>query len=370
MAYCDVLVVGGGAAGLALAWRLAQRGQQVAVLDSGAAGGASPAAAGMLAPLAEARSDTPFVRLGLDSLALYPLFLEELRAASGLGIGLAGPGMLRVAQTKPEADTLRDALAWQQTLGLPLEWLDRANLLRREPALAPGLVGAVYSPCEQHVTPRLLVEALRLACARAGVVTHADTRLETLAAHGSRVMQAVTPTFSLGCGQLVLAAGAWMGSLGDILGLSLPVVPLRGQALTLTAPLLLPFSHTIYGTGGYLVPRADGRIVVGATEEQAGFDASTTTTGLDGLRAMASRLVPLTANLAGHEHWAGLRPVTPDGLPLLGRAPGWDNVFLAGGHGRNGILLAPLTAQWMTGLVLDEAVPPAEVDPARFGCPL
>lgn len=367
MVHCDVLVVGGGVVGLSLAWRLAQRGARVAVLDAGTAGGASPAAAGMLAPLAEAHSCTAFVRLGLDSLALYPLFLEELREASGLDIRVAGPGMLRVAQNEQEADTLRNALAWQQTLGLPLEWLNTADALRREPALSSHSVGAVHSPREQHVTPRGLLEALRLACSHAGVVIHTDTRLRTLATQGQRVMQAVTPTLTLGCDRIVLAAGTWMAELGTQLGLSLPIIPLRGQALTLAAPPPLPLSHTIYSAQGYLVPRAEGHIVVGATEEHAGFDASATPSGRDGLRAMAAALVPLTACLPLLKHWAGLRPVTPDGLPLLGRAPRWDNVFLAGGHGRNGILLTPFTAQLMTELMLDNTLSPAEVDPNRFG---
>lgn len=366
MAHCDVLVVGGGIVGLSLAWRLAQAGRQVVVLDAGAAGGASRAAAGMLAPLAEARALTPFVQLGLDSLALYPAFLQDLRAASGLDIHAQGPGMLRVAQTPPEADALCQSLAWQQSLGLPLEWLSPADARRREPTLTPGVAGVVYSPNEQHVPPRLLVDALRRACTHAGVAVHSDS-LDTVQTHGTRVTQAVLPSASIACGQLVIAAGAWTGALGEMLALSPPITPLRGQALTLDTSLPLPFAHTIYAVGGYLVPRTEGRILVGATEERAGFDAATTVPGLDGLRAMAAALVPLTARLPLCEHWAGLRPVSPDGLPLLGRAAGWDNVFLAAGHGRNGILLTPLTAQWMTDLLLHDTLPPAAVSPARFG---
>ncbi len=366
MAHCDVLVAGGGVVGLSLAWRLAQRGQQVVVLEAGTAGGASWAAAGMLAPLAEARSCNAFVRLGLDSLALYPDFLKELSDASGLAIAPAGPGMLRVAQTRHEADTLHQALTWQQTLGLPLEWLDTADALQREPALLSTLVGAVYSPREQQITPRRLLDALRAACLHAGVVIHANSCLETIVTHGQRATGAVVSTLSLDCGQLVLAAGVWIDRAAGRLGISLPVTPLRGQALTLDTGLPLPLAHTIYGTQGYLVPRASGQIVVGATEEHAGFDAAPTPDGRNGLRAMASRLVPLTAQLPLHEHWAGLRPVTPDGLPLLGRAPHWDNVFLAGGHGRNGILLTPITAQLMTRTLLDSTPPPAALSPTRF----
>jgi len=366
MAHCDVLIVGGGVVGLSLAWRLAQRGRQVAVLDAGAAGQASRAAAGMLAPLAEAHAPGPSVQFGLESLALYPVFCQELRDASGLEIAAVGPGMLRVAQTPHEAETLHQALEWQQTLGLPLAWLDGAKALRREPALSSQIVGAVYSPREQHVTPRLLLEALRRACRCAGVAFYAAFHMDKFRTDGVRVTGAVLPSVTLECSQMVVAAGAWSGQFGGDLAPPLPVTPLRGQALTLDAGLPLPFSHTIYGTQGYLVPRTEGQIVVGATEEQTGFDAATTTGGMDGLRAMASRLVPSTANLALQEHWAGLRPVTPDGLPLLGRAANWDNVFLAAGHGRNGILLTPLTALLMTELLLNNTPPPAGLSPTRF----
>jgi len=367
MAACDVLVVGGGVVGLSLAWRLAQRALRVVVLDAGSPGGASWAAAGMLAPLAEARSCTAFVRLGLDSLALYPDFLKELSDASGLEIAPVGPGMLRMARTEHEADTLHQALEWQQTLGLPLEWLDRADVLRREPALSPDIGGAVYSPREQHVTPRRLLDVLRLACRSTGVIIHTDAPVSDFNTQGQRVTGAVSLSQTITCDQIVLAAGAWIGKFAAELGILLPVTPLRGQAMTLDTPLPLPFSHTIYGTQGYLVPRSEGRIVVGATEEHAGFDAALTPDGMAGLRAMASGLAPLTASLPLHEHWAGLRPVTPDGLPLLGRAPQWDNVFLAGGHGRNGILLTPITAHLMTRVLLDNNPPPAEVAPGRFG---
>lgn len=367
MAHCDILVVGGGVVGLSLAWRLAQRGQSVAVVDASAPGRASRAAAGMLAPLAEARSFNPFVLYALESLALYSGFLEELSEASGLEIAPAGPGMLRVAQTQSEANTLRDALAWQRTLGLPLEWLGGAEALRREPVLSSHILGAVYSPREQHVTPRLLLDALHLACVRSNVCTYPTFRLDNIRTCGRRVTEAVLPTLTLECDRMVIAAGAWTGQFGGDMAHPLPVTPLRGQALTLDTALPLPFSHTIYGSRGYLVPRSEGRIVVGATEEHAGFDAATTPQGREGLRAMASSLVPLTAHLPVHEHWAGLRPVTPDGLPLLGRAANWDNVFFAAGHGRNGILLTPITAQLMTQVLLDSAPIPAEVDLARFG---
>ena len=165
----------------------------------------------------------------------------------------------------------------------------------------------------------------------------------------------------------VLAAGAWTPALGKWLGFDIPVTPLRGQILALGPQSPAPFSHTIYTHGPYLVPRADGRIVAGATEEWAGFAVATDDAAITGLRAEASALVPVLADWPLHSAWAGLRPVSADGLPLLGRVPGWDNVHVATGHGRNGILLTPITGALMADHLLHDASLPGAFDPARFG---
>lgn len=363
----DFLILGGGVVGLSIAYFLSRQGASVTVLDAGEPGQASPAAAGMLAPLAEASKPGPFLDLALDSLRRYPAFAAALRDAGGQDLHIQGPGMLRVARTDAEEAGLCRALSWQPPLGLPLYRLTGAEAHRLEPGLSPTVQAAVLSPAEKHVEPRLLLAALSAACRAQGaeiVSAFAAIGLEASAGRARAVLSAsARHTF----GTLVLAAGAWSHALAQRLGFDVPVTPLRGQILALGPQSPAPISHTLYTHGAYLVPRADGRIVAGATEEWAGFAVATDDAAIRGLRAEASALAPALADWPLHSAWAGLRPVSADGLPLLGRLPGWDNVHLATGHGRNGILLAPVTGALMADALLHDAPLPAAFDPARFG---
>jgi glycine oxidase len=361
----DVVVVGGGIIGLSLAWQLAREGVSVVVLERGQIGGqATGAAAGMLAPLAEAREPSPFVALALASLHLYPGIAAALHEAIGLDVELRGPGMLRVALTDGEAEALRQEWAWQREAGLRMEWLTGQEARRLEPALAPEVRAAIFSPEERHVEPRRLVRAWGLAAAARGVRVRegtAATGFETRrggadrSAPGSaanRVTAVLTGETRTPCGALVVAGGAWSGEVAGCLGARLPVFPVRGQILAL-ACLPPPVRHTIYTHTGYLVPKADGRIVVGATEDRAGFDARPTASGMGRLLTMAPALAPALAEAPFESAWAGLRPATADRLPLLGPLPGWENVVLATGHYRNGILLAPITAERLAEYIVN-----------------
>ena len=366
MAASDFLILGGGVIGLSVAYHLSFQGVSVTVLDANEPGQASSAAAGMLAPLAEASEPGPFLDLALDSLRHYPAFAAALRDAGGADVSLQGPGMLRVARTEAEDAALCRALSWQPPLGLPLHRLTGADARRLEPGLGGNVQAAVLSPAEKHVEPRLLLAALTAACRAQGVEINARspaTRLETAAGRAHAILCGPARyTFET----LVIAAGAWSRALGQQLAFDIPVAPLRGQILALGPQSPAPFSHTLYTHGAYLVPRADGRIVAGATEEWAGFAITTDDAAIAGLRAEASALVPALADWPLQSAWAGLRPVSADGLPLLGRVPGWDNVHLATGHGRNGILLTPITGALMADHLLHDAPLPAAFDPARF----
>ena len=298
--------------------------------------------------------------------AAIPDFVDALCEDSELELDICGPGMLRVARTDEEESALCRALSWQTSLGLPLHRLTGSEVRRLEPAAAENIQSAILSPAERHIEPRRLLSALQSACCRQNVRLLSNgpaIRLETAAGCATAVR---TDEARYSFGTLVIAGGAWSGSLGQQLGLTLPVTPLRGQILALGPRLPSSLRHTLYTHGAYLVPRADGRIVVGATEEWAGFEAETTDAGIDGLHADAARLAPLLAEWPLHGAWAGLRPVSPDGLPLLGRAPGWENVHIATGHGRNGILLTPITGSLMASAILHNAPLPAAFDPARF----
>lgn len=364
----DVVVIGGGVVGLSIAFALAAERVSVMVLDAGALGQASAAAAGMLAPLAEARREGPFVPLAVESLRLWPLFVDQLREETKTALRIAGPGMLRVAQTSAEEAALCAALDWQRGFGLPLHHLDAAEVHALEPALDTSVCGGVLSPLERHVEPRLLLQALRSACVRRGVVISPET-VTDFETGGSRVQAVQTEKTRISGGAYVITSGAWSEALGPALGVRFPIHPLRGQMLALGPLHPLPFKHTLYAQGGYLVPRTDDRVIAGATEELAGFNAQTTDAGIESLAAMAAALVPSLSTASQHSIWAGLRPVSADGLPLLGRLPGWDNIHVAAGHGRNGILLTPLTGRLMAGHLLQDAAIPLALAPARFDNP-
>ena len=362
----DVVIIGGGVIGLSVAYALAREGTSVTVLDAGLPGQASSAAAGMLAPLAESGRPGPFVRMALDSLRRWPSFVARLREDVETPLGILGPGMLRVARTEAEEEALCAALDWQTPLGLPLHRLGGAEVRALEPAIGPGVRGAVLSPRERHVEPRVLLAALRAACQHAGVTVRSGVAMTGFKTANGRVAAVQTTGGAVSGGQLVIAGGAWSEAMGQRLGVCLPVQPLRGQIVALGPLSAAPFRHTLYAHGGYLVPRPDGRIIAGATEEHADFHAVTTDAGIASQIRMAARLVPSLAAASTQSAWAGLRPVSADGLPLLGRVPDWDNVHVATGHGRNGILLTPITGDMMADHLLRDVPPPSAFDPARF----
>jgi glycine oxidase len=355
-----VTVVGAGVIGLSLAWRLAQRGAAVTVLDKGAAGaGASHAAAGMLAACAEAEAgEEELVALGRLSQSLWPDFARELEAAAGLAVDLRREGTLVVAQTADDQARLRHHLEFQRRLDLPLTWISAAEVRRREPHLS-GLTGAVFSPEDHQVDNRKLVAALRAAATNAGAVIREDAAVTRInSAHERAAGVRLADDSDLAADAVVVAAGAWSRGIEGV-PLRLPVRPIKGQLLALqmdpAAPLL---SHVVWAPNVYLVPRLDGRLIVGATVEEKGFDTALTAGGVLALLEAAWRVLPAIEELPIAEMWVGHRPGSRDDAPILGRAP-IDGLFYATGHHRNGILLTPVTADAMARLILD-----GELDPA------
>ena len=364
--HSEILVIGGGVIGLSIAWHLSRSSHSITVMDSSEPGQASQAAAGMLAPLAEASAPGPFLDLALASLNRYTEFVEGIRDASGLNLQICGPGMLRVARTSDEEAALDRALEWQMSLGLPLDRLSGEEVRRLEPAAAQSIIAAIRSPQERHLEPRLLIAALSAACRRRGV-QQISGKVTALEPETERIVAIRTDTARFTCKTLVLAGGAWSDLLGQWLGVDIPVKPLRGQILALGPSHNPILQHTLYTHGAYLVPRRDGRIIAGATEESVGLDTSTTAHGIAALRTGAESLVPILTDQPLQSAWTGLRPLSADALPLMGRVPGWGNVHLATGHGRNGILLAPITGSLMANSILHDALPPDAFNPARFG---
>jgi len=363
------VVVGGGVIGLSIAWHLAREGASVTVLERGRVGGqASGAAAGMTAPLAEAPAASPLLDLGLSSLRLYPAFTATLREETGLDPEFVGPGMLRVALDDEEAAALQEKFAWQRSAGLPLALLEPGDVRRLEPALTPTVATAIVSVEEKHVEPRRLVRALAQAGARRGVRVIENESVTGFETRRERILYVETSVHRHPCAQVVIAGGAWSQGLGHRLGVDLPVFPVRGQILALSC-LPPPVRHSIYARPGYLVPKADGRLVVGATQERAGFEAHPTAGGVLQLLETARALVPALATAPFDGAWAGLRPGTVDGLPILGRLPGRENAWAAAGHFRNGVLLAPITGEILAREMAQGRVHPLAEPcrPERFG---
>ena len=363
----SVAIIGAGVVGLGIAWRLAARGVEVAVFDKGAAGaGATHAAAGMLAACAEAEpGEEALVALGRDSQARWPAFAAELERASGIDVELRREGTLVIALTADDQARLFHHLEFQKRLDLPLQWISAAETRRREPHLAGKLAGAVFSPEDHQVDNRKLATALAVAARAAGARIHEHQPVAAISSQGRRVDGIVLADGRKHAADVVvLAAGAWSRgiarSIADMAPQSLPPVrPIKGQMLALrmdkAAPLI---SHVIWGPGIYLVPRRDGRLIVGATVEEKGFDSTLTAGGLLTLLEAAWRAVPAIEELPIDEMWVGHRPGSRDDAPILGPAP-LDGLIYATGHHRNGILLAPVTADTIARLVLDGTLDPA-----------
>jgi len=364
----SVVVIGGGVIGLSIAWRLAQRGAAVAVFDQGAAGmGASHAAAGMLAICAEAEpGEEALVTLGRASQARWPEFARELEDAAGVPVDLRTEGTLLVALTADDQARLQHRLEFQKSLGLPVEWISPREARRREPHLAPGIAGAVLSPEDHQVDNRKLAGALRCAAAAAGADIREHCAVARILISGGRAAGvALADGTHIEADAVVLAAGAWSrGIHGLPADARPPVRPVKGQMLALRmdpkAPLV---THVVWAPGAYLTPRRDGRLIVGATVEEKGFDDALTAGGVLALLEATWRTIPAVEELAIDEMWVGHRPGSRDDAPILG-AGAVASLVYATGHHRNGILLTPITADAIARLVLD-----GEVDPviAPFG---
>jgi glycine oxidase len=348
----DAVVVGGGVIGLACAWRAARRGARVAVVERDQPpAGATRVAAGMLAPVGELPFGEPeLLRMTLAAAKLYPDFVAELEAASGVDTGYRRDGALHVALDRDEAAELRRVHELQRSLGLGAEWLPPRRCRDLEPGLTPSFNGGVHAPGEGSIDPRALTAALLAALEVERVELLTGSAVEAALWDGGRLSGVRTADGNeLRAATTVLAAGAWSGHSGWLPEAARPPVrPVKGQILELRArDGASPCRRIVASERVYLVPRPDGRLIAGATVEEKGFDTAATAGGVHELLREAYRLLPDVAELELVEAAAGLRPATPDNLPRVGES-GVEGLLWATGHYRNGILLAPLAAGAIT----------------------
>ena len=365
MRVADVIVVGAGVVGCAVADALARRGATVLVVERDHPGAhASSVAAGMLAPLTESEGEGPMLELGYRALEAYPHVIEDLRERSGIDPEFVPCGVLRVTEAR-EADRVRDRVG--KLSGYGVRWVERDELRAREPGLAPTVVGASWSPGEAQVDPALLVRALLGAALRGGCKLESGLPVLSLLREGDRIRGVRTADGVREADEVVICAGPWSGLFEESLRLHVPVEPIRGQLVELEGVQGSPAS-ILWGEKVYLVPRRDGTLLVGATMERVGFDARVTVGGVASLLDGARAVLPGCVDYRFRAARAALRPSTPDHLPLVGPVPGSRGAWLATGHHRSGILLGPLTGELLADRLLERRTPTELIalDPARF----
>ena len=358
----ETVVVGGGIIGLSCAWRIAQSGRSVLVVDRGEPGaGASGVAAGMLAPVTEAEfGEDALLGLNLESAAAWPSFAAELAERTGIDLAYRESGALVAAVDRDDAEELRRLHELQRSLGLDAEWLSGRDCRRLESGLSPRVRGGVLAPRDSQVDPRAVVRALRDAVEREGGEVMGGVEVVAIEESGGTVVGVATMAGSVAADSVVLAGGAWSGQLRlPARAPDVPVRPVKGQILRLRGPASPMLAERIVRTPRcYVVSRPSGEIVVGATVEERGFDTSVTAGAVHQLLEDAREVLPDIDERELVEVSAGLRPGTPDNRPIVGPA-GPAGLVYATGHHRNGVLLAPLTGAAVADAVAGRELPAA-----------
>ncbi len=366
MARTDAIVLGGGIIGCAVADELARHGQRVIIVERGRIGAeASTAAAGILSAQMDLEQPGPFFELCQASRRMYARWVEQLQRRSGLSVGYYVDGILYIALTGRDEQTMERRRRWQRTLGLRVERWSRKDAQRHEPALDGRIRCGFHFPTEAQVDNVLLMRALAAACRKAGVDVREETAVRRLVIREQAVRGIETSRGLLEAPVVVNCLGSW-ASLTSVPPVPLPVEPARGQMFSFQGPKRL-LRHAVMSERAYAVQRRDGQVLVGSTVEFVGFDKRLT---LEGMHGILSGIRQLTSGLDACpflEAWTGLRPATPDRLPILG-ATTVEGLYMAAGHFRHGILLAPVTAQLLAELILRgrASFDLAPFSPARF----
>jgi glycine oxidase len=350
----EILIIGGGVIGLSIARELKRRSvDKVTVLERGRVGReASWAAAGILAPQVEADADDDFFRLCFESNRMYPALAAELQDETGIDIELSRHGTLYLAFDAQDEKEFDHRFAWQTAAGLNVERLDRSEVKALEPDVSDTVIGGLYFPDDGQVENRKLVEALAASAKQLGVNIREGVDVKSVLSDQGRIVGVETTQGIIPADHVIITTGAWASHI-ELGGGQLPaeVKPIRGQMICYR-PNELALRHVVYSRRGYLVPRADGRLLAGATAEDVGFDSGVTGEGLRTLRDVAVEIAPELDSCKVVDHWAGLRPYSVGGSPFIGPVKDVEGLFAAVGHFRNGILLTPITAQIIADGVL------------------
>lgn len=361
----NVIIIGGGVMGLGIGWQLAKAGLSVSLFERDHVGrAASWAAAGMLAPFSEAHTEEPeLLALGCESLALYPKWVEALQVDSGTSIGYRVDGTLIVGIEQDDTDQLQHLYKAQQLLGLDIQWLTGRKARDMEPSLSPRVSCAIHCKTDYQVDNRLMVKALKHVYQRCGGKLYEKCSVKSIEIEDRVATGIHTESEYHDADIIILAAGCWSTKIAGIPdNIRPPVRPVKGQMLALQMESGIELNTVIrtirarYPTSVYLVPRVDGRLIVGATSEEMGFDTRLTVGGMFELLRGAWEVVPGVYELPIVETWTGLRPGSRDNAPILGPTP-IEHLIYATGHYRNGILLTPITAYAITELILTGETP-------------
>lgn len=364
----DVLIVGGGVIGLSLAYELAAHGVSVQVLERGALGEeASWAGAGIVPPAKLRSAAGGDEQLAALSFRLHPEWAERLREETGIDTGFRRCGGIYIARDGESVQRLEVVTAYHRACDVAVERLTTDDLCRLEPntefdRAAPSILAAYLLPEECQLRNPRHLKALAAACHRRGVTITTGADVQDARIADGRVQSVKTSLGDFTAGKVCLTSGAWSGALAGRFGVTLPIKPIQGQIVLLAsrAPVL---SRVVSEGSRYLVPRPDGRVLIGSTEDDVGFDKHNTPLGVSGLLEFGLGLVPALRKAAVERCWAGLRPNTPDGLPYLGAIPGLENAYIAAGHFRSGLTLSTGTAVVMSQVIRGEESP---VDLAAF----
>ena len=364
------IIIGAGVVGLGVAWKLAQRGEAVTILERGRAGQeASRAAAGMLSPANEAHyQQDSNLELARESMRMYPAFVKELEMYSGCDVDYRKEGTLAVALDADEAAGMKDLYEFQLEKGLPVRWLSGDEAREMEPQLSSFIVAAVSCPMDHQIDNRKLVEALKAAFLKAGGTLHEQTEVTAVRCGAGGYEGVLAGEREWKGGRLVLAAGSWSGLMPGVPEAARPPVhPVKGQMLSLRSPAPDFLTRVIRSPRVYIAPKSDGTINFGATVEEMGFDRNLTAGGMYSLLKGAWEVIPGTYDLPIAEMWSGFRPGSRDNAPLMGESavPG---LFIATGHHRHGILFAAATSEYMSRLILEGKTPEPLLpfSPGRF----